>query len=269
VSIFDSYIARVSKYVADMRAGDRTVREYRCNPGVRELLDGLPVRTGPASHQGIILRGDTFMELGSPETGSCAFLLWTDDVSLVCDGRITFIGPDIPEAPGTSLPFGQVLMVAGPDLTSQDHRPLENAQYIADHIEGYMIRSVSQQMWSRVSREAAGKGFSFETLGRALMAIYKTEMPAVTAMEVLFVTSSKEDLGPLEEMAAQVRQIFVKTLTEDWKARGFNVYECNSGWDCQVCPDQVVCDDIKEIIDIHKVAAPGEANLPPHEQEEI
>ncbi len=254
VSIFDSYIAKITEYVNKMKADGQLVREYRCKPEIRELLEGVPVRTGPAANQGIILRGDTFMELGNPEAGACAFLVWTDNPSLVSDGRITLIGPDIPESPGASLPFGQVLIVAGPSLTSQDHRSLENAQYIGGHIEGYMIRSVPQQMWSRVSKEAAAKGFRFESLGRALMSIYKTQIPSVSTMETLFITSSKGHLEPLEDMAIQVRQVFMKTLTEEWKAKGFDVYECSLGWDCQSCPDQVVCDDIKEIIDIKKVA---------------
>ena len=70
---------------------------------------------------GIILRGDTFVELGNPEPGSCAFLLWTDNPSLVRDGKITLIGPDIQESPGASLPFAQVLMVGGTGLGREEH----------------------------------------------------------------------------------------------------------------------------------------------------
>ncbi len=57
-----------------------------------------------------------------------------------------------------------------------------------------MIKSIPQHMWSRVSLDAAGKGFNFEILGRALMAIYRSAVPKIEAMEVMFVTSSKEDL---------------------------------------------------------------------------
>jgi acetyl-CoA synthase len=176
---------------------------------------------------------------------------------LVTDGKITLIGPDIPESPGASLPFGQLLIVAGSGLTEKDHQTLEHTQFVADRIEGYMIRSVAQVIWSRVSKEAAAKGFRFESLGRALMSIFKTDVPKVQAMEILFVTSGKDDLEPLSTMGAQVNKIFKSMLREDWKARGFNVYECASGYDCKACPDQPVCDDIKEVIKVRKRKGDG------------
>jgi CO dehydrogenase/acetyl-CoA synthase beta subunit len=257
MSIYDAYIPKIAEYVTDLQAKGRHVREFRCPSDAGQLLGGLPVRVGPGASQGIILRSDTFAEIGNPEAGSAAFLLWTDKPSLVSDGKITLIGPDIPESPDASLPFGQVLIAAGLDLTEQDHQTLEHTQFVADRIEGYMIRSVAQVVWSRVSKEAAAKGFRFETLGKALMSIFKTDVPKVQAMEILFVTSSRDDLEPLSTTGAQVNKIFKSMLREDWKARGFNVYECASGYDCKACPDQPVCDDIKEVIKVRKKKSDG------------
>jgi CO dehydrogenase/acetyl-CoA synthase beta subunit len=115
-----------------------------------------------------------------------------------------------------------------------------------------MIRSVSQLIWSRVSRQVAEKGFCFETLGRALMSIFKSDVPEVQAMEIIFVTTSKEDLEPLDAMGAQIKKIFNSILASDWKAKGFDIYECTFGGDCTSCPDQPVCDDIKEVIKVRK-----------------
>jgi CO dehydrogenase/acetyl-CoA synthase beta subunit len=252
MAIYDAYIPKIAEYISELQAKGRTVREFSCPPDVGRLLEGVPVKVGPGASQGIILRSDTFAEIGNPEAGSAAFLLWTDTPSLVRDGKITLIGPDIPESPDASLPFGQVLMVAGPDLTEKDHQTLEHTQFVADRIEGYMIRSVAQVVWSRVNKEAAARGFSFETLGRALMSIFKTDVPKVQAVEILFVTSGKDDLEPLSVISAQVNKIFKSMLREDWKSRGFDVYECASGYDCKSCPDQPVCDDIKEVIKVRK-----------------
>ena len=257
MSIYDAYIPKIAEYVTDLQAKGRQIREFRCPSDVSQLLEGMPVRVGPGASQGIILRSDTFAEIGNPEAGSSAFLIWTDNPSLISDGKITLIGPDIPESPDASLPFGQLLIVAGSGLTEKDHQTLEHTQFVADRIEGYMIRSVAQVIWSRVSKDAAAKGFRFESLGRALMSIFKTDVPKVQAMEVLFVTSSKDDLEPLGAMGAQVNKIFKSMLREDWKARGFNVYECASGYDCKACPDQPVCDDIKEVIKVRKKKGDG------------
>lgn len=251
MALFDTYIKKLADYQQELRAKGRQVREIYCPTEVSELTEGLPVRVGSQDSGGIILRGDTFIELGNPDTGSCAFLMWTDKPPLIQDGRITLIGPDIPESPGASLPFGQVLMVGGAGLGEGEHTLLEGNQFIADQIEGYMIKSVSQLMWSRVSRDAAGKGFNFETLGRALMAIFKSSVPKIQAMEIIFVTSSREDLKPLESIDEQVREISHNITKEVWLAKGYDI-ECTQLWDCESCPDSSVCDDIKEMVNVRK-----------------
>lgn len=251
MALFDTYIKKLADYQQELRAKGRQVREIYCPTAVSELTEGLPVRVGSQDSGGIILRGDTFIELGNPDAGSCAFLMWTDKPPLIQNGKITLIGPDIPESPGASLPFGQVLIVGGAGLGEGEHALLEGNQFIADQIEGYMIKSVSQLMWSRVSRDAAGKGFNFETLGRALMAIFKSEVSKIEAMEVIFVTSSKEDLQLLDKIGEQVREISHNITKEVWLAKGYDI-ECTQLWDCKSCPDSSVCDDIKEMVNVRK-----------------
>ncbi len=251
MSIFNSYIEKLSQYVEDLKTGGRQVREYRCPSTVDDIVAGLPIRVGSSGGGGVILRSDTFTELGSPDAGSVAFILWTDDPSLLQDGRITLIGRDIPESEDASLPFGQVVMAGGKELTEEEHGKLEGSQHVGDQIEGYMIKSVSQRTWSRVSREAAAKGFNLEALGSALVAIYKSAVPKIEAMEVLFVTSAKEDLEPLQSIWGQVQEISENIVKETWKAKGFDI-ECFSAYDCDSCPDKVVCDDIRSIIKVRK-----------------
>jgi len=255
VSVFDVYLKKVAGYVEEVRRKGGQFREFDSPTTVSELVGGLPVRVGPGASSGVILRGDTFVELGSPDAGSCAFLLWTDNPSLIRDGRITLIGPDIQETPGASLPFGQVLMVGGKDLGKEEHSALEQSQYISDQVEGYMIRSTPERMWSRVGKDAAAKGFDFYTLGKALMTIFKSGVPKVQAMEVIFVTSSKEDVQRLDDIAQQVQKIDKDIVRETWLSRGYDVLECTLGWDCDACADKPVCDQIRKVITVRKKKA--------------
>ncbi|MFA5375712.1 MAG: hypothetical protein WC455_08175 [Dehalococcoidia bacterium] len=241
----------MSQYIADLRRKGRKVREIDCPASTDNLLKGLPVRVGPKAGSDLILRGDTFVELGSPDVGAASFLLWTDDPSLVKSGRVTLIGPDIPDSEGASLPFGQVIIAAGKKLSSDKHEIIDRTQYVSDQIEGYMLKSMSRQMWSRVSKDAAAKGFSFETLGKALMTIFKSSVPDIEAVEVLFVTTSKEDLQPLEELGEQIREISKNMTKEIWKTKGYDI-ECFSTFDCASCPDSAVCDEIKEMVNVRK-----------------
>jgi CO dehydrogenase/acetyl-CoA synthase beta subunit len=143
-------------------------------------------------------------------------------------------------------------MVGGEALGDEEHAALERSQYVADQIEGYMIRSTPGYLWSRVSKQAATKGFDFEVLGKALVAIFKSENPKIQTMEVLFVTSDREDLKPLEEIAEQVRTIGTQIARKTWLAKGIDILECTLGWDCKACSDKSVCDDIREIVNIRK-----------------
>lgn len=257
MAIFDIYVRKLTEYGAEVRKSGGKVREIDCPTSMSELLEGLPVRVGPGASAGLILRGDTATELGNPDAGSAALLLWTDNPSLIRDGKITLIGPDISESAGSSLPFGQVLMVGGEGLSEKEHERLESSQYVAGQIEGYMIKSTPGHMWCRVSKEALGKGFRFETLGRALMTIFKSETPKVQAVEVIFVTSSKDDLEPLVSIGEQVAQISRNITKDVWKAKGYDldVIECTLGWDCRSCDYKPVCDDIRKVVKVRKTKA--------------
>jgi CO dehydrogenase/acetyl-CoA synthase beta subunit len=241
---FDDQISKVASHLAELRASGQLVREFALPASVEALQQDLPIRIGPGANPKIILRSETFLELGNPAAGSCALVLWTDNPSLITDGRMTLIGPDIHEAPGASLPFGQILLVAGHGLSPAEHQAVAQTQYVADQIEGYMVKSSSRNIWSRVSQRVAAKGFCFETLGRSLMAIYKASVPKVHAMEVIFVTSSREDVLRLHGLAQEVREIGTEIVKEHWKAKG---YDLDCDLDCRSCHDKEVCDDIRKV----------------------
>jgi len=254
MSVFDAYIRKVEEYVKALRTDGQEAREFTCRETHDRIKETLPVRVGAKAHEGIILRSDTYLELGNPLAGSCAFVLWTENPSLMDDGKITLLGPDIPESAGESLPFAQVLIVGGEGLTERDHESLVQHQYISDRVEGYMIKSAPDRVWSRVSKGAAEKGFDFETLGKALVGVVKSEEPRVQAMEILFVTASKEAVQGLANLAVQIRKISKDIVKENWKIRGYDI-ECAA--DCSSCGEKQVCDDIREVIAIRKRKSQG------------
>jgi CO dehydrogenase/acetyl-CoA synthase beta subunit len=117
-----------------------------------------------------------------------------------------------------------------------------------------MLKSIPQHMWGRVSVDAAGKGFNFEILGRALMAIFRSTVPKIEAMEAMFITSCKEDLQPLDNIGEQIREISSNITKETWKAKGYDLeeIECTLGWDCRSCESKPVCDDIRTVVKVRK-----------------
>jgi CO dehydrogenase/acetyl-CoA synthase beta subunit len=247
----DPYFERIAEYVNGLRKDERKVRTFDCPSAVSQLLINSPIKIGPDAGSGIILREDAFIELGNPKAGSCNFIIYTKNPSLIKDGRIHLIGPDIQEKPGQSLPFGQVLLVGGKALEEDDQQVLEKSQYISGQVEGYMIRSAAQHIWSRVSKDAVKRGFNFNALGSALMAILKTEVPKIHAMEVIFVTSGKEDVEKLNTIASQINKINREIKKKKWRLKGIDI-DCTLELDCSRCSEKLLCDNIREVLKIRK-----------------
>lgn len=246
---FDEQILAIRKFVRDREARGQPLSTIRAPVGFDDLLRGLPVRFGSGNVSPVILQEDTSVELGNPVRGSASMVLWTRQAELIRDGLIVRMGPDIPESEGQSLPFGQVLLLGAGGLQERDLAGLERASNLGSLLEGYMIRHVPRKLWSRVSREAAAKGFCFETLGRAIMAHYRRSFSLLEKVEVLFVTSSKEDVLELEEIGLQAkgRSLAIRKLSRSEEG----VYECDD-LSCDDCPEKPTCDTIREVLVIRR-----------------
>lgn len=246
-------LVKLRNYVEEKKQRGLEVREIQCPRDFESLLKGMPFQIDSQTDANIILKEDTFVELGPPNRASYAFILMSRNPSLVKDGRIILIGPDIQESVGKTLPIGQVLIVAGTRLRDEHYLELERRQYISNRLPGYMVRFVPRRMWSRVSKTAADKGFSFETLGRNLMALFKSTLSLIDAMEIIFITSSDADVEGLSDIAEESRKKFVGIM----KKR----YDCTFAWSCDGCPYQPVCEEIKDMAELLKSIREGAVPL--------
>jgi CO dehydrogenase/acetyl-CoA synthase beta subunit len=93
-------------------------------------------------------------------------------------------------------------------------------------------------------------------LGKALMAIFRSELPRVEAIEVVFVTSTREDVQGLDEMAVDVRALGERFVKETWRAKGFDPDACSVSHDCRSCAEKPTCDDIREVAKFRRRAQP-------------
>lgn len=246
---FDEQILAIRGFTRKRKEQGRPLSETQCAASPDHLLKGLPVRFGSDNPPTVILKEDTFVELGNPVKGSASMVLWTRQSELIQDGMITRLGPDVPEAQGQSLPFGQVILLGGSRLEEKDMARLERASNLSSLLEGYMIRHVPRKLWSRVSQDAAAKGFNLETLGRGIMAHYKRTFPLLERVEILFVTSSKTDVEELEGIGLQAKgkSLAIRKLSRTEEG----VYECDD-LSCDDCPEKPACDSIREVLVIRK-----------------
>lgn len=231
MEIFNDDIGWLRRYVESKRSQGRAVRSLGSGKGDPRIPDFFSKEKTT-----IVLSEDTWLELGNPKTRSTAPVLVTDSPDLVHDGAITLIGPDVPEAQG-SLPFAQILLIASNELQDEDYRKINSFQYELE-LRGYMIKAIpsSLTIWSRVSRESAGQGFSFEILGNAILAGYKSAFK-ILSIEVIFVTSSEEDVEELEDLREKVTRII----------SAMNKMIEETSVDCSSCEYLDVCGDVRQL----------------------
>jgi len=234
VEAFDDDIRELKKNIEAKSSTGRKVRLIGNESPISSdfLSEGTPT---------IVFKEDTWLELGDPKTTSLAPVLVTEREDLVNDGTITLIGPDISEVSG-SIPFAQILILYSTEMKDEDYRKINSFQYELE-LKGYMIKAVpsSLSIWSRVSNDSVKAGLSFEVLGRALIDSYRSKFNLQSA-EVIFVTSSEEDIKELEEISSKVKRIL--------KAMGKMIEEMS--FDCSSCEYIDVCDDVRELRDLRE-----------------
>lgn len=230
MGLFDGQLEEIRAFADEARAQGR----------LREL--DLAEAGGWPLAASLVLEEDTALEIGNPRLASLTMLLWGEP-GTVCGGRVSIIGPDLTEARDTSLPFAQVVLVSGEFPDEYDsYRDVRDALYDT-RLEGLSVRTMPsrQTLWCRISRDAAERGLSLAHLGREFVEALE-EVPGVEAAEVLFVTSSPEDVSRLSGAAASVQRV-VEAMMKMYQEENF---------DCETCEYADVCDtvmDLKKIRD--------------------
>ncbi len=198
----------------------------------------------------IIFREDMALELGHPSVGSCAAVLATRNASLIKSGRITLVGPDVGETEEQRLSFAQIALSHCEGSPEEACPAMDRVLHASALIEGYMLRSVPNMIWARVSKDAMRSGFSLRDLGSILISSLNSKCPGIIGSEVLFVTGRREDIDELNEIVGPARDKLRKIQTFGRNEDGS--YECDTSLDCTVCPEKPVCDTIRDVIKIRK-----------------
>lgn len=239
MGLFDRAITSLNEYIR-IKSGEGKVCEIQ-HTGTNASW---PLGGG----RNIVLSEDVGVELGNPRQESVSFVIWTESQNEGRDGIISLIGPDLQTSQGKSLPFGKVVIVGGKGFNEENsydrYREIENIRYDID-LMGYMLRAVSQYQreWSRVSKEALREGFSLNVFGGALIDKFK-EKDYINTVEVIFVTSSREDVKELKEVAKGVGRV----------VGAMNKMIEETSFDCKTCEYKDVCNEFTDLRKIRKVA---------------
>ena len=251
-------VAAIHGFMAERKKLGRPYKEINGPTTIEHLKQSLHFKIGDESNTLFIQKEDVFVELGSPQHESVSYIVISIP-SEIYDGRITLIGPDIPESEGKELNFGQVLLVSDTTIHDFEYKEMERALFHLQNLEGFMIRAIPNKLWGRVNRQAVQRGFSFETLGKALMLRYRQQFSSIEGMEVIFITTdAPQDFLELRVIGSEVRKRYLKTYSDSLKTRLAELTEkqradCDNPWSCEECDYNEVCDEIQDIVDKMKV----------------
>jgi CO dehydrogenase/acetyl-CoA synthase beta subunit len=224
MGLFDGPVREIEKFVAG-----------KCeSAGCRKL----PIRdySGWPSMDDLILKEETALELGNPKQGSLALLAWTEEHFE--EDSVVLIGPDLGEIGTPAAPFAQIVLVSGSfDEGYPCFCELRDAIYDA-RLKGMMFRVMPsrQMIWTRINRDALDHGLSLGHLGSAFIEAL-SEIPFVSGVRVVFVTSGKQDLAKLSAPAARIERIVgaMIKMTEEMR------------YDCEGCEYRDVCSEVAEL----------------------
>ncbi len=235
MDLFPEQFAFIEDWLADRRRSEL------------QHLDVTPSMAGPAGgKRNLVIGQDIAVELGHPEDGSLASLIWRASRGDDHGGRIWLVGPDLPAAKGRRLPLAKVVMIHGrgfdADNTYARYRQLESVRYGVD-LKGYMLRAASQvsREWSRVSHAALADGFSLGILGSALIQAYTT-LDYVDRADVLLVTSSRDDVMTFKPLADRVHAVIA----------AMSGMSTALDLDCGTCSFAPVCDAVDGLRAMHQ-----------------
>ncbi len=210
-------------------------------------LDHDPARSWPGGGQrNLVIGQDIAVELGHPDDGSLALIIWRASRGDDHGGHTWLVGPDLPEAKGRRLPFAKIVMIYGRDFDSDNtyarYRRMEAVRYAID-LEGYMMRAASQvyREWSRISHAALAGGFSFGTLGYAQIEAF-TALDFVDRADILLVTSNRDDVMTFQPLADRVSQVIA----------AMNKMSAEMDFDCTSCSFASVCDTVDGLRAMHR-----------------
>jgi hypothetical protein len=253
IEVFNG-IAAIHAFIEEKRKVNDAFKTFSCPNSVELLKRSIQFKIEEDAETVFIPKEDIFVELGSPQCESVSFIVITQDPAEIRE-QITLIGPDIPKSEGKELNLGQVLLIGGSKIIDPEYKNMERALFHLKNLEGYMIRAIPNKIWSRVHRHVGQRGFSFETIGKALMLMYKQEFPAIEKMEVLFMTlDSPQSFLELKVIGTEIRKTYIEQYSEQLKSKLTQISEkqrtdCEYPWSCDECDYNVVCDEIRDIVD--------------------
>ena len=208
----------------------------------------LPVSFTAAFEGEIIRKNETYVEFDSDHNPTCELVVMKD-LAEVQDGKISIIGPDIPETITelARLPLATFVEVAGAKMHTDFESVLERKIHSwFNHVEGVMHTGQRNLFRVRMSKDAYERGLRLKHLGEVIHAMIMDEFGSVVdKCQVTFYTELDKVKDILENVAMPCyrhRDDRLESLTDESVDKFYTCILCQSfapAHCCVVTPERL------------------------------
>jgi acetyl-CoA decarbonylase/synthase complex subunit beta len=189
------------------------------------------VDLGPQYEGETVRREDLYVEFGGPKSKHKFELVTLKGMDEVEHEKVEVIGPDIKDMKeGGSYPLAILIDIAGADLEKDTEPVVERRIHMyTNYIEGWYHMNQRQDIWLRMNKTTAKKGFdSLHELGEVYNLLFTSELPMIEKISVTFVTDEKK----VEELLPQALAIYE---ARDERLRGLKEDAVDEFYGCVLC----------------------------------
>jgi acetyl-CoA synthase len=199
----------------------------------------IPCAFGPAFEGERVRGADLYCQAGGGKT-QCTEYLKMAEMNEIEDGKVTVIGPDIPDAEERSaFPMAIFMQVAGREF-QEDFEPILERQthHLVNYIQGIMHMGQRDIAWVRISKAAVEKGFTLKDIGVVLHAKFHQDFGKILDKVQVTIYTKKEDV---DKITAEARAAYkhrderVETMTDEDVEIFYSCTLCQSFAPTHVC----------------------------------
>ncbi len=194
------------------------------------MADEFPFEISPMFEGERIRKEGMHVELAGPKSKGFE-LVRAADMNDVEDGRFTLIGPDLQDMEeGSRHPFAMIYKIAGELVETDLESIVERRNHeFQNYIQGMMHLNQRDDVWIRVGKEAVSKGLnSFEHIAKAVMMLFKNELPFIEKVEAIYIT----DMDEIEKEIENTREVY---KARDERTRGLHDEDVDTFYGCTLC----------------------------------
>ncbi len=194
------------------------------------MADEFPFEISPMFEGERIRKDGMYAELAGPKSKGFE-LVRAADMDDVEDGKFTLIGPDISDMEeGSRHPLAMIYKIAGELVEADLESIVERRNHeFQNYIQGFMHLNQRDDVWMRVSKEAVEKGLtSFESVAKAIMMLFKNELPFIEKVEAIYIT----DMDEIEKEIDNAREVY---KARDDRTRDLHDEDVDTFYGCTLC----------------------------------